>query len=125
MNATTRGLILATFLATGLFTGQAMADKITLKSNIAAAREKVVAMISGQGEPAVLKADIEKLSSSVDGEVDSVAGLKPIWEKFKTNRDTKIIPAFDGHHPDGKEAAKSLAMGEQKELYGKMMDLLK
>jgi hypothetical protein len=108
-----------------LFSGAALADKAAIKANIAAAREKVLTMVSGKGDPAALKADIGKLTSSVDAEVDTVPGLKPVWEQFKTNRDTKIIPAFDGTQPDGKDAAKELAGGEQKELYGKMMDMLK
>jgi hypothetical protein len=118
--AATLGLVMA-FLLTDL----ALADKATLKTNIEAAREKVLTMVSGKGDPVALKADIAKLSASVDAEVDTVPGLKPVWSQFKTNRDTKIIPAFDGTQPDGKEAAKALAAGEQKELFGKMMEILK
>jgi hypothetical protein len=114
-----------TLTAAGLFSNAAFADKAAMKANIVAAREKVLTMVSGQGDPAALKADIGKLSSSVDAEVETVPGLKPVWEQFKTNRDTKIVPAFDGTQPENKEAAKALAGGEQKELYGKMMDMLK
>jgi hypothetical protein len=118
-------LAVMSLTAACLFSGSAFADKAAIKANIAAAREKVLTMVSGKGDPAALKADIGKLTSSVDAEVDTVPGLKPVWEQFKTNRDTKIVPAFDGTQPDGKEAAKALAGGEQKELYGKMMDMLK
>ena len=65
----------------------------------------------GQGDVATRQPEITNLSSLVDAEADSVAGFKPIWEQFKANRDTKIIPAFD--------AAKAQAMGEQKDLYAK------
>lgn len=74
------------------------------------------------GTDAALSAN---LSGQVDAEAHSVAGFKSVWEQqFEANRDTKIIPAFDGGKPEGKDAAKALAMGEQKELYAKMMALL-
>jgi hypothetical protein len=107
-----------------LFSNAALADKASLKSNISAAREKLLALVAG-GDAAALKGEITQLTAKVDGEVDTVPGLKPVWDQFKTNRDTKIIPAYDGSKPDDKEAAKALAGGEQKELYGKMMDMLK
>jgi hypothetical protein len=107
-----------------LFSSVAMADKVSLKTNISTAREKLLALVAG-GDVASLKAEIGTLTASVDGEVDTVPGLKPVWEQFKTNRDTKIIPAYDGTKPDLKDAAKALAGGEQKELFGKMMDILK
>jgi hypothetical protein len=118
--ATTLGLLMAL-----LMTNTALADKVTLKTNIEAAREKVLTMVSGKGDPIALKADIAKLSASIDAEIDTVPGLKPVWTQFRTNRDTKIIPAFDGTQPDSLESAKALAAGEQKELFGKMMEMLK
>ena len=105
--------------------GQAWADKASLKENISAAREKLLTMVKGEGNPQALKAEIAALTSKVDSEVDSVPGLKKLWDTFKTNRDTKIIPAFDGTNPAGKEDAQKLAGGEQKKLFGQMMDLLK
>lgn len=105
--------------------GQAWADKVTLKENISGAREKLLAMVKGEGDPQTLKAEIAALTTKVDSEVDSVPGLKKIWDTFKTNRDTKIIPAFDGTNPAGKGDAEKLAGGEQKKLFGQMMDLLK
>jgi hypothetical protein len=118
-------LAVISLVAACVLSNAAWADKATLKANIVAGREKTLEMVAGKGDVAALKADIGKLASSIDAEVDTVPGLKPVWEQFKTNRDTKIIPAFDGTQPDGKEAAKALASGEQKELYGKMMDMLK
>lgn len=112
-------LITATFGANPVW-----ADKVTLKQNISAAREKVLTLVKGEGDPQVLKSDIAALTAKVDSEVDSIAGLKQIWDKFKTNRDTKIIPAFDGTNPASKEDAKKLAGGEQKKLFGEMMSLL-
>ena len=107
-----------------LFSAHAWADKASIKANLGAARERVVAIVSGQGEVAKLKPEIANLSSLVDAEADAVAGFKPIWAQFKANRDTIIIPAFDGGKPEDKDAAKALAMGEQKQLYDKMMALL-
>lgn len=106
------------------FSSQALADKVTLKANLGAARERVVALVNGQGDAAKLKQDIGELSAKVDAEADSVPGFKPVWDQFKSNRDGKIIPAFDGSKPQDKDAAKALAMGEQKQLYEKMMSLL-
>ncbi|MGQ0598171.1 hypothetical protein [Aquabacterium sp.] len=110
--------------ATLLFSSQAWADKLSIKANLGAARERVVAIVNGQGDAAKLKPEISELSAKVDAEADSVPGLKPVWEQFKANRDGKIIPAFDGSNAADKEAAKALAMGEQKQLYEKMMSLL-
>jgi hypothetical protein len=115
----------ASVMAACFFSSAVLADKAGVKANIASAREKVLTMVEGKGDPAALKAEIATLSTSVDAEVDTVPGLKPVWDQFKTNRDTKIIPAFDGTKPESKDAAKALAGGEQKELYGKMMDMLK
>lgn len=117
--------IFPVFLITASFgTNPVWADKVTLKENISAAREKVLTLVKGEGDPQVLKSEIAALTVKVDSEVNSIAGLKQIWDKFKTNRDTKIIPAFDGTHPASKEDAKKLAGGEQKKLFGEMMSLL-
>lgn len=107
-----------------LLAGHAWADKASIKANLGAAREKVVALVGGQGDAAALKPDIASLSAKIDAEADSVPGFKPVWEQFKQNRDGKIIPAYDGTRPADKEAAKALAMGEQKQLYEQMMGLL-
>jgi hypothetical protein len=115
------GLITVAFL---LFSGQAMADKASIKANLAAARERVVAIVSGKGEASALKPEIASYTAKIDAEAESVTGFKPVWEQFKANRDGKIIPAFDGSKPDDKDAAKALAMGEQKQLYDKMISLL-
>ncbi len=101
----------------------ALADKASIKANLGAARERLVALVNG-GEPGKLKPEIAELTAKIDAEADTVAGFKPVWEQFKANRDGKIIPAYDGTNPDGKEAAKALAMGEQKQLLEKMMGLL-
>lgn len=108
-----------------MFCSTSPEDKVTLKENISAAREKLLTMVKGEGDPQALKSEIAALTAKVDSDVDSVPGLKTIWNKFKTNRDTKIIPAFDGTNPAGKEDAKKLAGGEQKVLFGQMMDILK
>lgn len=113
-----------TMSATLVFSTQALADKASLKSNLGAARERVVAIVSGKGEASALKPEISELSAKIDAEADSVPGFKAVWEQFKQNRDGKIIPAFDGSHPEEKDAAKVLAMGEQKQLYQKMIALL-
>lgn len=118
----TSALLLAA--ATLLFSAHAWADKASIKANLGAARERVVAIVSGQGDAAKLKPEIADLSAKVDAEAESVAGFKPVWEQFKSNRDGKIIPAFDGTNPGDKDAAKALAMGEQKQLYEKMIGLL-
>jgi hypothetical protein len=117
---------LSTFVAcVAMFTAtHALADKASIKANLGAARERVVALVNGQGDAAKLKPEISELSAKIDAEADSVPGFKPTWEQFKANRDAKIIPAFDGTKPEGKEAAKALAMGEQKQLYEKMISLL-
>ncbi len=101
----------------------ALADKASIKANLGAARERLVALVNG-GEPGKLKPEIAELTAKIDAEADTVAGFKPVWEQFKANRDGKIIPAYDGTNPDGKEAAKALAMGEQKQLLEKMMGML-
>lgn len=110
--------------STLLFPSHAMADKASIKANLGAARERVVALVNGQGDAAKLKPEISELSAKVDGEADSIPGFKAVWDQFKANRDDKIIPAFDGSKPQDKDAAKALAMGEQKQLYEKMMSLL-
>ncbi|RZI82354.1 MAG: hypothetical protein EOP38_16180 [Rubrivivax sp.] len=119
--ATLAGLLVA---ASFLASNPAWADKATIKANLGAARERVVALVNGKAPAATLKPEIATYSAKVDAEADSVPGFKPIWEQFKTNRDTKIIPAFDGSQPDGQDAAKALAMGEQKQLYEQMTHLL-
>jgi hypothetical protein len=115
------GLLSAAFL---LLSTHAWADKASIKSNLGSAREKLVALVNGQGEPAALKPEIAGLTAKIDAEADSVAGFKPVWEQFKANRDNKIIPAYDGTRPADKDAAKALAMGEQKQLFEKMLSLL-
>ena len=107
-----------------LFSHLAFADKASIKANLGAARERVVAIISGKGDAKTLAPEIAALSSKIDAEADTVPGFKPVWEQFKANRDTKIIPAFSGGSADDVAAAKALAMGEQKQLYEKMMGLL-
>lgn len=106
------------------FSGHALADKASMKADLIAARERVVAIVSGQGDAAKLKPELSEISARIDKEAGSVPGFQPAWEKFKANRDGRIIPAFDGSQPDGKDAAKALAMGEQKQLYEQMMGLL-
>ena len=117
----TAGLFCAACL---MFSAHAWADKASIKAHLGAAREKVVALVNGQGDPAALKPEIAELSAKIDAEAHSVPGFKPVWEQFKANRDSKIIPAYDGSRPGDKEAAKALAMGEQKQLLEKMMGLL-
>lgn len=107
-----------------LFSSHAWADKVSIKANLGAARERLVALVNGQGEAAKLKPEISELTAKIDAESDTVPGFKTVWEQFKANRDSKIIPAFDGSKPEDKDAAKALAMGEQKQLYEKMMSLL-
>jgi hypothetical protein len=104
--------------------GTAWADKATLKANLSAARERLLKVVRGEGDPKVLIPEIQALTPKIDAEADSVPGFRPIWEKFKNNRDTKIIPAFDGTNPEGQDAAKALATGEQKQLFEQMMGLL-
>lgn len=106
------------------FSAHALADKASMKADLIAARERVVAIVSGQGDIAKLKPELREISARIDQEAGSVPGFQPAWEKFKANRDGRIIPAYDGTQPDGKEAAKALAMGEQKQLYEQMMGLL-
>jgi len=107
-----------------LFSHQALADKASIKANLGAARERVVAVVNGKAQPAAVKSEIANLSAMVDAEADSVPGFKPVWEQFKANRDGKILPAFDGGKPEDKDAAKALALSEQKQLYEKMLSLL-
>jgi hypothetical protein len=107
-----------------LLSANAWADKASIKTNLGTAREKVVAIVNGQGDAGTLKPEIAGLSAKIDAEADSVPGFKPVWEQFKSNRDSKIIPAYDGTKPGDKDAAKALAMGEQKQLYEKMLSLL-
>lgn len=121
IRAVTSLLLLATSM---FFSTHALADKASMKANLAAARERVVALVNGQGDPAKLKPEIGELSAKIDAEADSVPDFKAAWTQFKSNRDGKIIPAYDGSKPEDKEAAKALALGEQKQLYEKMMSLL-
>ena len=106
------------------FSGHVLADKASMKADLVAARERVVAIVSGQGDIAKLKPELREISARIDSEAGSVPGFQATWEKFKANRDGRIIPAYDGTMPDGKDAAKALAMGEQKQLYEQMMGLL-
>jgi hypothetical protein len=79
----------------------------SLKGNLVAARERVVALVSGKGDIAALKPEIATLSAKVDAEAASVPGFKPLWDQLEANRD-----------------AKALAGGEQKQLFEKMLSLL-
>lgn len=115
------GLLAAASL---LFCAQAWADKASIKANLGAARERVVAIVNGQGDAAKLKPEIASYSAQIDAEADSVPGFKPVWEQFKSNRDGKIIPAYVSGKPEDKDAAKALVTGEQKQLYEKMMGML-
>lgn len=125
MHATFRSAVSGLLMASALLLStQAMADKASIKTNLGAARERVVAIVNGQGDASKLKPELANLSAMVDAEADSVPGFKAVWEQFKANRDSKIIPAFDGSKPEDKDAAKALAMGEQKQLYEKMLGLL-
>lgn len=114
----------ALVLASMLFSHLAWADKASIQANLGAARERVVAIINGKGDAKTLAPEIAALSAKIDAEADSVPGFKPVWEQFKANRDTRIIPAFNGGKPEDQAAAKTLAMGEQKQLYEKMLSLL-
>jgi hypothetical protein len=120
-HATVLGLLTA---ASVLFSTPALADKASLKGNLVAARERVVALVTGKGDVATLKPEIATLSAKVDAEAASVPGFKPLWDQFKANRDGKIIPAFDGSKPQDQADAKALAGGEQKQLFEKMLSLL-
>jgi hypothetical protein len=121
---TVRSFVSTFLVITLLGAGLALADKSSLKANISAARERVVKMIKGEGDTKTLIAEIDALTPKIESEVDSVPGLRPVWDKFKDNRDNKIVPAFNGKNPGGKEAAVALATGEQKKLFEEMMALL-
>lgn len=106
------------------FSGHVLADKASMKADLIAARERVVAIVSGQGDIAKLKPELREISARIDKDAPTVPGFQAVWDKFKANRDGHIIPAYDGTMPDGKDAAKALAMGEQKQLYEQMMGML-
>ena len=97
-------------------------------ANLGEARAQLVAML-GEADATKLdgyKAKIQAASKALDANLAAMAGspdaakadtFKPVWEAFKTTRETEIIPAV---YAGDKEKAKGLASGVQA---GRMKDM--
>jgi len=120
---------LALYVAVAVFasssiTSFGVAGPLELKQNITAAHQTALKLVGGQGDPKALSEEIDSLCGKIDAEVSIVPGLEHVWEKFEANQDEKVLPAFDGRNPAGKEEARALAQGEQQKLYDQMMKVL-
>ena len=109
-------------VAAVLFTGAAQAaTPADACANLGEARAQLVALL-GEADAAKYdgyKAKIQAASKALDGNLAAMAGgpdaakadaFKPVWEAFKTTRETEIIPAI---YAGDKEKAKGLASGVQ------------
>lgn len=110
----------AALLAAGGVQADTPADACT---NLGEARAQLVAMI-GEADATKLdgyKTKIHAASKALDGNLAAMAGgpdaakvqaFKPVWEAFKSTRETEIIPAL---YAGDKDKAKGLASGVQAE----------
>lgn len=108
----------AALLSTGLVEAATPADACT---NLGEARAQLVALL-GEADAAKFdgyKAKIQAASKALDANLAAMTGgpdaakadaFKPVWEAFKTTRETEIIPAV---YAGDKEKAKGLASGVQ------------
>ena len=122
-------LILCACAVTFMPVASFAANKADAVTAIKTAREKLVALIDTK-EPGTQKTLIDEIRKASDEADKQLAALgddakakeaKGVWEEFKKTRETQIIPAVQGGHP---EKAKEIAMGIQKERFKKIMELL-
>ncbi len=122
-------LILCACAVTFMPVASLAANKADAMTAIKTAREKLVALIDTKepGTQKMLIDEIHKASDEADKQLAALGGdakakeAKGVWEEFKKTRETQIIPAVQGGHP---EKAKEIATGIQKERFKKIMELL-